>query len=135
MRTRKCGDAFTAGTTAARVGGYGLLIYLSSGALQFTSTDIAVVNADNTPVFGGDVAVGIYARLNPSTGSSIDFGTGHVDVDAVTPGSALTRSETEVTADWSSSMAVIREVSCRILLESLLTCDLQVTTGDQPWQA
>ncbi|MBE1205073.1 inverse autotransporter beta domain-containing protein [Aminobacter carboxidus] len=74
------GGAFVAGTTTNRVGGYGLILDdTSSGNLKFDTTSIAVQQASN-PIFGGDVALGIYANPLDGSSSTLDFGAATIDV-------------------------------------------------------
>lgn len=74
------GGAFVAGTAANRVGGYGLLLDDTiSGNLKFNTTNIAVQQASNA-IFGGNVALGIYANAVTGTSSTLDFGTATIDV-------------------------------------------------------
>ncbi|WP_395446292.1 inverse autotransporter beta domain-containing protein (plasmid) [Aminobacter sp. UC22_36] len=74
------GGAFIAGTAANRVGGYGLLLDDTiSGNLKFDTTNIAVQQASNA-IFGGNVALGIYANAVDGSGSTLDFGTATIDV-------------------------------------------------------
>lgn len=74
------GGAFIAGTAANRVGGYGLLLDdTTSGNLKFDTTNIAVQQASNA-IFGGNVALGIYANAVDGSGSTLDFGAATIDV-------------------------------------------------------
>jgi hypothetical protein len=74
------GGAFVAGTAANRVGGFGLLLDDTiSGNLKFDTTNIAVQQASNV-LFGGNVALGIYANALDGSGSTLDFGTATVDI-------------------------------------------------------
>jgi len=74
------GGAFVAGTAANRVGGFGLLLDDTiSGNLKFDTTNIAVQQASN-PIFGGNVALGIYANPLDGSGSTLDFGAATIDV-------------------------------------------------------
>ncbi|WP_246591377.1 inverse autotransporter beta domain-containing protein [Aminobacter anthyllidis] len=74
------GGAFIAGTTANRVGGFGLLLDDTiSGNLKFDTTNIAVQQASNV-IFLGNVALGIYANAVNGSNSRLDFGTATIDV-------------------------------------------------------
>lgn len=74
------GGAFIAGTAANRVGGFGLLLDDTiSGNLKFDTTNIAVQQASNV-IFGGNVALGIYANAVDGSGSTLDFGAATIDV-------------------------------------------------------